>query len=88
MRILGVEAIYPRKRLTFPDEDRLYVMTNEIRKKSGEYTVDIFNSEGLFIGRKGIISSGTIKAKNNRLYCLREKESGYKELVVYKMMWE
>ncbi len=30
----------------------------------------------------------TVRAKKNRLYCLREKESGYKELVVYRMMWE
>jgi len=27
-------------------------------------------------------------AKNDRLYCVKEKESGYKELVVYKMRWE
>jgi len=27
-------------------------------------------------------------AKGDRLYCVREKESGFKELVVYKMEWE
>jgi hypothetical protein len=28
-----------------------------------------------------------IKAKNNRLYCLKEKPSGYKELVVSQLIW-
>ena len=28
------------------------------------------------------------KAKNNRIYCLREKENGYKELAVYNMKWK
>ena len=27
-------------------------------------------------------------AKQNYLYGIREKESGYKELVVYRMKWE
>jgi hypothetical protein len=27
-------------------------------------------------------------AKGDWLYCVREKESGFKELVVYKMTWE
>lgn len=27
-------------------------------------------------------------AKGIWLYCVREKESGFKELVVYKMTWE
>lgn len=29
-----------------------------------------------------------VKVKNNLLYYLRSKESGYQELVVYKMKWE
>ncbi len=58
---------------------------------------DIFNEDGIFIGRmslmnfwvwKSIFLPLPVKSKNNRLYCLREKESGYKELVVYKMRWE
>jgi hypothetical protein len=27
-------------------------------------------------------------AKGERLYCIIENENGYKELVVYKMIWE
>lgn len=29
-----------------------------------------------------------VKVKNNKLYCMRNKDSGYQELVVYKMIWE
>jgi len=29
-----------------------------------------------------------VKVKNNQLYCMRGKESGYQELVVYRMKWE
>ncbi len=81
----------------FPDDEgRLFVMTFEEGENPGEYIFDIFNSEGIFITRKSLKSSLSkarlpelhVKAKMNYLYCLREKESGYKELVVYKMRWE
>ena len=78
---------------------RLYVMTYEKGEKPKEYIYDIFSQEGFFITGTSLDNSGDttiaiwggpfeIRAKNNRLYCLREKESGYKELVVYKMRWE
>lgn len=79
----------------FPDDEgRLYVMTFEEGDNSGEYIYDIFNSDGVFIRRKSlnIYSWGEMevcaKAKRERLYCLQEKESGYRKLAVYKMKWE
>lgn len=62
----------------------------------GEYMYDIFNSEGLFISRTSLgnltgMSQWNLqyaKARNKRLYCIKEKEKGYKELVVYKMIWD
>ncbi|GAH13973.1 unnamed protein product, partial [marine sediment metagenome] len=70
------------------DDGRLFVMTYEKGEKSGEYLFDIFNSEGVFIQRKNLIILNNwelqAKAKRGRLYCVREKESGYKELVVYR----
>ena len=69
------------------DGEYLYIMTYEKGKIPKEYIYDIFNPDGFFIGRKSLEGS-KIKTKNNRLYCLREKDSGYKELVVYKMRWE
>jgi hypothetical protein len=74
------------------DDGRLFVMTYEKGEKPGEYVFDIFNSEGVFVQRKNLIILNNwelqAKAKRGYLYCVREKENGYKELVVYKMTWE
>ena len=86
----------PYQYLFVDDEENLFVMTYEEGENPGEYMYDVFNSEGIFSLR---LSLGNIcmynlfnfqfaTAKNKRLYCLREKDSGYKELVVYKMIWE
>jgi len=93
-------ASYPPYQFFFVDEEnRLYVMTFEKGEGPKDFIYDIFNREGLFVGRMVLDNcrywpKSTIKvpsevvAKNKRLYCLREKESGYGELVVYKMRWE
>jgi outer membrane protein assembly factor BamB len=75
------------------DSGRLFVMTYERDESLGEYIFDIFNPDGAFIGRKNIralYSSGLVWAVINKgnLYYIQEKESGYKELVVYKLTWE
>jgi hypothetical protein len=75
------------------DEGRLFVMTYERGERPGEYIYDIFNKEGLFVGRRSLKvyhhPDGLFAIiKNNHLYCLQEKESGYKELVVYRVTWE
>ncbi|MEA2006143.1 MAG: 6-bladed beta-propeller [Acidobacteriota bacterium] len=77
------------------DEGRLFVMTYEKGENPGEYMYDIFNPEGVFIGRKSLnlpwvgqffgVKYQTIK--NNRLYCYRENDRGFKEMVVYKIKW-
>ncbi len=77
------------------DEGHLFVMTYEKSEIPREYMYDIFNPDGLFItrtslGNPGFFMQWNIKsatARNKRLYCIREKEKGYKELVVYKMRW-
>ena len=79
------------------DNDRLVVMTYEQGEKKDEYIHDIFNAEGVFIGRKilgltGMLGQGLnhrwAVARNNRYYRLRFKENEYAELVVYKMIWQ
>jgi hypothetical protein len=76
------------------DTERLFVMTYEKSKNPREFVYDIFNPDGVFIGKtslgnyRGMYSPFPVKVKNERLYSLREKESGYNELVVYKMRWE
>ena len=71
----------------------LYVMTYEEGDSPGEYLFDIFTPEGVFVGRTVlpvlIDENGLYaKIKNDRLYTLLEKESGYKELVVFRLLWE
>jgi len=83
----------PFRYLFTDDEGRLFVMTYEEGINPGEYMYDILNSEGAFIGRTSLGNVGrsfpfTVRAKNDYLYCIKEKESGYKELVVYRMKWE
>jgi len=75
------------------DEGRLFVMTYEKGVKPGEFFFDIFDAEGVCTGRKSLKvlhdeSGISAKMKNGRFYCLHEKESGYKELVVSKVIWE
>ena len=78
------------------DEGYLFVMTYEEGENPREYLYDVFNPEDIFISRTSLenlcsVNNSDIQfvtAKNGHLYCLREKESGYKELVAYKMMWE
>jgi hypothetical protein len=75
------------------DEGRLFVMTYEKGKNAGEYIYDIFNDDGVFIGRKSLKihhdpNGLYAKMKKGHLYCINEKESGYKKLVAYKMKWE
>jgi hypothetical protein len=93
---------YPPFQFFFLDEKgRLYVMTHERGKNPNSFIYDIFNPDGYFIARIELDNHGfspnsynelplplQVVSLNNRLYCLREKESGYKELVVYKMKWE
>ncbi len=72
---------------------RLFVMTYEEGENPGEYIYDIFNEDGLFTGRKSLrihhnSDSLFAQMKNNRLYCIYEKESGYKEFTAYKVTWK
>lgn len=91
------EEIPPYNSFFLDDEERLYVMTYENGLDEDEYVHDVFTSDGVYFARQGLKSYGKLRwsldplsaiAKNGRLYCLQEKESGYKELVIFKMRWE
>ncbi|MGD2073203.1 MAG: 6-bladed beta-propeller [Candidatus Thorarchaeota archaeon] len=85
---------FPPFRGMFADDtDRLYVMTYEKDADTDESIFDIFSPEGFFLGQipiKVIVSNSQVLAKitGKSLYCVKERRSGYKELVVYKMTWE
>ena len=48
---------------------------------------DIFDANGELIGRTEL-EGYQVKFKGDCVYCIRQKESGYKELVVYQMIWD
>jgi len=85
----------PFRGLFADDEGRLFVLTYEAGLNPGEFMYDVFNPEGIFIGRMSLANmknlcrpdSFTVKVKKNCLYGLQEKENGYKELAVYRMIW-
>jgi len=75
------------------DRGRLFVMTYEECENPDDHMFDIFSKDGTFMGKAKIALSienegFNAEIKNDRFYCLREKENGYLELVVYKMRWE
>jgi hypothetical protein len=75
------------------DRGRLFVVTYEEGENPSEFMVDIFNHDGVFVGRKSLdirTWNGLLWAKmiGNLFYCPQENESGYKKLIVYKMRWE
>ena len=76
------------------DKERLFVLSAE---KEGDTRIfDIFNEEGTFIGRKALNISfnrfnrygNQVIIRNERLVCVQEKESSFKELLIYKMTWQ
>jgi hypothetical protein len=82
----------------FVDEaGRLFVMTYE-RGENGEgFIHDVFNADGIFIARVGLGRYGILgralnplraTTANGRFYRLCFKESGYPELIVYRMLWK
>jgi hypothetical protein len=76
------------------DEGRIFVKTFERGKNSGEYIFNIFNPQGVYIGRKAmnILTLGDAyvcaKSRKDRLYCFKEKPDGFHEFNVYRMKWE
>ncbi|MGA2533533.1 MAG: hypothetical protein ABSG19_10910 [Candidatus Aminicenantales bacterium] len=91
-----LDPLPPLNQFFADDEGRIFVMTYEPGPNPGEYLWDIFNPDGVFVGRKAlkIFWAGLYHGprytfvKNGNLYCHQEKESGFHELVVYKMIWK
>jgi hypothetical protein len=85
---------WPAFRYCFADdEDRLFVMTYEKGENPREALYDVFSSEGLLIARTTLGNIGAhgvlpVKATKDRIYCLKEDDEQYKELVVYKARWK
>jgi hypothetical protein len=97
-RIYFPEYMPPYQSFFCDDEGRLFVITFEKNDITGEYFCDVYDPDGCFISRVGVgnfanwdsavQSQLVVIVKQKRLYCIQEKDSGYKELVVYRMNWE
>jgi hypothetical protein len=88
-----IKKYWPPYQAFFVDEEnRLFVLTTEEEEGSSVFFVDVFNERGTFITRMQMkikYTTGPLWAtvKGNRLYCLQEKDSGFLELVVYRLQW-
>jgi hypothetical protein len=90
------DPLPPLNQFFTDDEGRVFVMTYEPGPNPGEYIWDIFNPDGVFIARRALnlvwaglyLGSRYTFSKKGKLYCHQEKESGFRELVVYKMVWK
>lgn len=100
-KIYFPEHFPPFQCIFIDDKDYLYVITFEGGIESGENRVDIFDPEGVLVGKvsldiflndpfftPGAPLDSWVTMKDNRLYSLRMKDSGYKELVIYHTIWE
>lgn len=82
----------------FADEaGRLFVMTYEQSENKEAYIHDVFDKDGVLIARVPLGKYGILgralnplraAAANGRFYRLAFKESGYPELIVYRMVWK
>jgi len=93
------EFMPPFQYLFTDDLGRLFIMTYEKGEEPREYIYDMYNPEGVFFSRMRLDNYGhlayfggegplDVRAKAGRLYFIREKNSGYKELVVCRIKWE
>jgi hypothetical protein len=77
------------------DEGRLFVVTHELSRNQIDSVCDIFDSEGAFVGRINLplirdmapFAAPAI-IKKRKLYCLQEKDTGYRMLKTYAVQWE
>lgn len=83
----------------FADEKgRLFVVTTERNEVTGQNICDIFNRDGVLIGRKPIGWFDVVRqyweglrldivANHGCLYVLKEKDTGFKELIAFGAVW-
>ena len=91
----GLSLVYPEYVLPFysyfTDENGyLFVMTFQPGNKEGEYLYDIISPDGDLVNTVSLspfFSNSVILAKifNKQLYLVKEKESGEKEIIVYRI---
>ncbi|MBN1272297.1 MAG: 6-bladed beta-propeller [Candidatus Aminicenantes bacterium] len=76
----------PFKDIVSWDDEWLFIQTYD-EPLEGSFRYDIFDTSGKLIG-KTVLEGYQVKLKGGRIFSLKEKESGYKELVVYRISWD
>jgi hypothetical protein len=79
--------------LAADENGRLLAATFEPGEKPGEYLHDVFDEDGLFIGRRSLralVWEGAlwIRMKGGKLFALEERDDGEKEIVAYRLKWD
>jgi hypothetical protein len=77
----------PIKNFHVDSQGRIYVETYEMGDEPEAVVVDIFNPDGAYISRTTLTKSLSKLFKNDRLYALHEKDSGFQELIVSILSW-
>ena len=80
------DAFPPFRDIVALSDKWLFIQTYE-ETDEGNSLYDIFDANGEFTSRTEL-EGYQVKFKGDRVYCLRQKDSGYKELVVYRMIWD
>lgn len=68
-------------------EDKYLFVKTYAAAAEGFAAYDIFNATGDFLGQTEF-TGYQVKFKGDKVYCLKQKASGYKELVVFRMIWD
>ena len=86
------DAHSPFQSLAAADDGTLFVATFEAGDRPGEYIFDIFGKDGGLMGRKSlpaVVTEGHLwmKIMAGKLYILREKPNGFKEISASRILW-
>ena len=79
------DAFPPFRDIAALGDKWLFVQTYEEPSETSSL-YDIFDANGKFLNRTEL-EGYQVKFKGDCVYCLKQKDSGYKELVVYRMIW-
>ncbi|MFC2141301.1 6-bladed beta-propeller [Acidobacteriota bacterium] len=88
------EQLPPIHALFSDEAGRLYAVTFEKGERQAEYWCDIFNRDGAFFARVSLpVHFGRnpfpiyALIKNQHLYCIGEKENGFQQMKIFRMIW-
>jgi len=82
-----IPDVFPPFRAIVALGDKWLLIQTYDEPNEGRSMYDIFDANGEFIGQTEL-EGYQVKFKGDRVYCLKQKESGYKELAVYQMIWD